>query len=169
MPDRTQTADLPFWSDDFDMDLPKILPNARELLGPLAGVELVTTGRPDERTGRLNHPAVWNHDQGVVAFFGFKSPRRPEMMVAPSAGWVRCTAWEAFRDAWSHQYLMIVEGALVWDTFLLWPPFETIMCHLRGWRKDSGGDAAARRQLAHSYEAAVKALGKIVEKHGVRP
>ena len=28
-------ADPKFWSDDFDMDLPKIIPDAKELLGEL--------------------------------------------------------------------------------------------------------------------------------------
>ena len=33
-----------FWSDDFDMDLPKIIPEARERLGKYADLELVTHG-----------------------------------------------------------------------------------------------------------------------------
>ena len=167
MPDDLTT--LPFWSDDFDMDLPKIIPSARETLGDRASIEMVTTGTPDERTGRLNHPAVWNHAQGMVAFFGFRSPRRPPGMVAPGAGDIRCTAWEAFRDAWPHGYLMIVEGTLVWNTFGLQDSFATIMFHLRGWRHDPEADAAARRLVAESYAAAVRRFGELVEKHGARP
>lgn len=162
----TATLDAPFWSDDFDMDLPKIFPNARTLLGDLAGVEMWTTGRPCPRTGRLNHPAVWNGDHSMLAYFGFKSPRRPPGMVAPGSGDIKCTAWEAFRDAWPHGFLMILEGAPVWDTFELQAEFDTIMWSIRGWGNVHPARVAhARRNVLRSYMAAVRRLGRIVQRY----
>jgi hypothetical protein len=156
-------SDTPFWSDDFDMDLPRILPEARELMGALGDVELVTTGKPD-KNGRLNHPAVWNGDRSMLAFFGFKNPCRPEQMAAPGVGEVRCTAWEAFRDAWPHQYLIVIERRAIWDTGPLWKHFETIMWDLRGigGRKPPDRMSQARRAVVRSYRDGVRALERLV-------
>ncbi|HVX30142.1 MAG TPA: hypothetical protein VHA53_06640, partial [Nitrolancea sp.] len=118
------TESSPFWADDFDMDLPRVIPGSRELLGELADVRLVTCGIPDRDRGNLNHPHVWNHDIGMIAFFGFKSAARPAMYIAGghrSAEHLPCSVWQAFRDAWAHQYVMLVEQQPVWDTGRLWP------------------------------------------------
>lgn len=126
-----RTADRPMWCDDFDMDLPKVLPDARALFGDLAEVELQTyCNHPT--FGALNHPVVWNHDDGLVAYFGFRSPRKPEACWT-SAGIIRCSVWEAVRDAWAHHFVMVVEGRRVLDANGLWRPFETIMWGVRGW------------------------------------
>src|SRR5581483_9211618 len=96
-------ADQPFWSDDFDMGLPKIFPDARRILGDLGDIKLITVGCADN-DGRLNHPNVWNGDRAMLSFFGFKSPAKPDLYVG-SGNEVSCTAWEMFRDCWAHHYL----------------------------------------------------------------
>jgi hypothetical protein len=69
------STDLPFWSDDFDMDLPKVIPDAKAALGDVADLELVTHGHTTH--GRLNHPSCWNHSLGLVAWFGRRDPMKP--------------------------------------------------------------------------------------------
>lgn len=162
-------APTPFWSDSFDMDLPKVFPQARELLGDLADVQMWTGGRPDA-SGRLNHPACWNTDMGLAAFFGFKNTGRNENYYVCRER-VRCTAWEAFRDAWAHNFVMVVENKVIWHADRLWPSFETIMWNMRGWgdgaRKPK--DASARRAALRSYRDAVSRFGDVVDLHGARP
>lgn len=158
----SRSLDRPFWSDNFDMDLPKIFPDARKMLGDLAEVELVTSGTPDSN-GRLNHPCVWNHHDGTIAFFGFDNPGRDtSFYVSPSAVELKCTAWEAFRDAWAHSFVMVIDQRRVWDTGALWPHFETIMWDLRGWQGGHRDATVARRKAKASFAEAIRAFGRIV-------
>lgn len=154
----------PFWSDSFDMDLLKVIPNAREIIAPVADLELTTTGHLTH--GRLNHPCVWNHDLGLVAFFGFGDPRRPEVFVT-SAPVVRCTAMEAFRDAWAHSYVMLVEGRPIWDAGALWSGFQDIMWDLRGWEqrqsKRARGVDVTEATLKHAVASLRAIAGKLQE------
>ncbi|GEP00550.1 hypothetical protein [Methylobacterium haplocladii] len=132
----------PFWSDTFECDLPKVIPGARDAVGDLADVHLWTTGHTTH--GALNHPDVWNSDAGMVAFFGFRSPARPEVYWTDRP-MVRCTFWEALRDAWAHHILIAVEGGLVWNSGLLWPQYEALMAEVRGWPSADPAKAAAAR------------------------
>jgi hypothetical protein len=155
-------AERAFWSDDFDMDLPKIFPDARKMLGDLGDIELMTSGTPCSRTGRLNHPCVWNHDDGRVAFFGFGNPGRDtNYYVAPRTADITCTAWEAFRDAWAHSFVMVIDRQFVWDTAALWPRFEAIMWDLRGWG-ETKNPRYARIKAKASYAEAIRRFGRIV-------
>lgn len=147
--------DHPFWSDDFDMDLPKVVPGARAIVGDIADVTLWTTGGLCK--GRLNHPDVWNSDQGLVAFFGFHGAARPAIYHSRRDP-VACTVWEAFRDAWPHNYVMLVEQQPVWDTASLWPQFQTIMWHQRRWGRTIAQRRAAEKAVIRSLTAAVKRL-----------
>lgn len=158
----------PFWSDNFDMDLPKIFSGAREILGDLADVQMWTGGRPDAN-GRLNLPACWNMDNGLTAFFGFHNTGRDESYFY-CRDRVRCTAWEAFRDCWAHQFVMVVERRVIWDGSKLWSPFETIMWNMRGWGDGSkaSGDESARRRAWRSYRAAVGAFRVLVKHHAAK-
>lgn len=119
------------WCDDFDMDLPKVVPMARDALGAIGDLELHTYGHVTN--GKLNHPSVWNSNVGSVAFFG-----RPGRVGKPASYYtnsplVPCTLWEALRDAWCHDIVILFEGTPVWgDT---WRQFEKLMWHTRGWRK----------------------------------
>lgn len=133
------------WCDDFDMDLPKVIPDARDLLGDMADVKLSTHGHTTY--GALNHPSVWNCEDGPVAFFGFRSPRKPKSYWT-NAPTVRCTFWQAVRDAWAHSYIMAVEGRPVLDTNGLYPRFERIMYDLRGWGAPKAAGVIARDKAA---------------------
>jgi hypothetical protein len=150
--------DCPFWSDDFDMDLPKVIPEAREICAPIGGITLWTTGHTTH--GALNHPNVWNWDGGSVAFFGTRGICKPESYWTNSET-VKCTAWEAIRDAWPHSYIMIVDGCAIWDAGRLWHHFETIMWDLRGWRKQPRQREYARRAVVRSLRRAVDRLAEI--------
>lgn len=123
--------DLKFWSDDFDMDLPKVIPDAKELLGPHAHIELVTHGGTTH--GRLNHPTCWNHDLGSVALFGRQSPWKPAAFYTPEP-LVKCTLWEAIRDAWVHDVVIVFEARTpIWDGGKTRAEFEPLMSHMRKW------------------------------------
>lgn len=143
------------WCDNFDMDLPKVIPGALEALGDLANVELVTTGSITD--GKLNHPCCWNGDTSILTFFGFKNSARPSGYVAGGMSKeVRCTFWEAIRDAWPHHYLIQVERAFIWDTMALTTDFEAIMFHIRGWRTmRQAGLANAQRRVLDSLKDGV--------------
>jgi len=157
-------TDLPFWSDDFDMDLPKVFPDARRLLGDLADVEIVTSGMPCSRTGRLNHPTVWNTYDGCVAFFGFGNPARDTAFYVSgyAAQDITCTAWEAFRDCWAHHFVMFIDQRPVWDTHALCDAFDALMWDRRGWGASRLTVREARRKAVKSYAAAVRKFGAIV-------
>ncbi len=158
--------DAPFWSDDFDMDLPKIIPEARDIVGDLSDLELWTIGNPDRRLGNLNHPCVWNGDATMLAYFGIRSPYVPGGMVAPGSQPIRCTVWQAFRDAWPHSYLMHVERRPIWDTFALRKEFDDIMFDLRGWDRRPEKAKRGRDNTRASLGSAVKALRRLIsERH----
>jgi hypothetical protein len=151
-------TDPKFWSDDFDMDLPKILPEARSLLGAYADLELVTHGH--ETHGRLNHPTVWNHGLGMVAFFGRHTPMKPASFWTDSP-LVRCTLWEAIRDAWVHDIVILFEGQTpIWDGSKTREQFNRLMYHLRGWRRIEEAEVDAHKaavqiriELVHNFLA----------------
>jgi len=132
---RTQIGELlPFWSDDFDMDLLKLWPDLPARLGPTADVRLWTVGSTSY--GRLNHPAVWNTHG---AFLWLEKPD----LNRDADGWFRvqgcvsdakdveCTWLEWLRSWWPHHHGFLLEG--VWfepsdDRY-----FESIMARVRGW------------------------------------
>lgn len=126
----------PMWCDDFDMDLPKVIPGVRDAVGDAGDIVLFTYGHTTH--GTLNHPSVWNTGEGTIAFFGFTSPAAPGGF-ATSSPVVECTGWEFFRDLWVHGTAAYVERFLVWKSEDLEADFENIMWNVRGW-----GDAASR-------------------------
>lgn len=123
-----------FWSDDFDMDLLKVLPKTEPLL---ATVERPLYVHGGESFGRLNHPTVWNSDGGFVSFFSF----HPNVPNKPPSYWTseqirECTWEEAVRDWWPHQYLLTIDGkSILPGQDQIWPKFQTLMYALRGWDK----------------------------------
>lgn len=162
-------SERPFWSDDFDMDLPKVIPGAREALGRWGDVKLVTeqTGRRDGNKG-LIHPCVWNGDTSMLAFFGFRTPARPSGLVTGSnAEIVECTAWEAFRDCWTHSYRLHVVQTPVWDTFPLRPDFDDIMFDLRGWDSRKAKAERAKKKALLSIKHAVLLFAEVCARYGV--
>ncbi len=114
------------WCDTFDMDLLKVIPGATELLADVGTISLKTHGEPDKRDGRLNHPSCWNHYAGMVAFFGFDSPCKPDSFYT-NAPVIECTFAEAIRDAWVHSLAVVVEGKVVWNATKLHLVFMDIL------------------------------------------
>jgi len=120
----------PFWSDDFDTDLLKVIPRAAGVLDRVAA-PLWTYGHVSG--GRLNHPSVWHTPLGPVAYFGTDD----------SGGWkpdhfhtdgqlVECTWMEVARDAWVHDYVIVVDYELIWDAHRHAGTFTKLMYDLRG-------------------------------------
>jgi len=122
------------WCDNFDMDLYKVIPDAKRIIEPTKGIHLFTHGHFYE--GKLNHPSVWNGYHGIMAFFGFHDPAKPGEYWT-DAPIIECTWEEVVRDAWCHSYIILVELRPIWSTCLLQREFEDIMRHIRGWDKDS--------------------------------
>lgn len=120
-----------FWSDDFDMDLPKILPNLDIILGDAARIRMWTWGHISH--GRLNHPALWNSNKEMTGFFGFtpETTGKPDSYYTES-GLVECTWREVVRDAWVHHFTVQIDGAGVWKTEQFAHGFLGLMHHLRG-------------------------------------
>jgi hypothetical protein len=151
-----------FWSDDFDMDLPRVLPHLDDLLGPSADTLLWTYGNTSY--GRLNHPACWNTTAGhVEAFFGTDNTgtwRPPDYYTDQAM--VGCTWREAVRDAWPHGYLLLVDGEEVWNTDVLRSVFLDLMFDQRGDRRLPAGMADELKTLvADSLRAATGRLTEV--------
>lgn len=142
----------PFWSDDFDMDLLKVLPDIAAEIGAFGDRTFWTVGH--ETHGRLNHPAVWN-THGAYLW------REKPNLERDKYGWaningcvtndpeIECTWLEFLRDMWAHHFNVIVLP----DNLLLrgssWEQFERIMGNMRGWNKrDVSDDIKAARHWA---------------------
>lgn len=146
-------SDAKFWSDDFDMDLPKVVPGTRDLLGDLADLVLFTHGGSTH--GRLNHPTVWNTEVGTTAFVGLQCPVKPAPYVTMDPV-VECTLWELVRDAWAHDYYVIFEGdTCIWIP--QWQIFSELMNYTRGWRNYTEG-------MVEGHLTVVRAMVQACEK-----
>lgn len=139
-----------FWSDDFDMDLLKVYPNAVEALGATAEIKLWTISH--ETYGRINCPVAWNTYTGLQSFLWLENPYLN--LARDKHGWINidgfvcnepvleCTWLEWLRDMWSHQHrwLLIPSGNIanvehggVHFAGMDWWSFEKVMWHIRGW------------------------------------
>ena len=128
---------------DFDMDLYNVLPEAQDMIAPVANVMLMTNG--SLRDGKLSHPSVWNGDKTMLAFFDF-APEivMPQHRIAPrpystSEPAIKCSFEETMRDCWIHDYAIYLQKGdrwgLIWDSFQLMRLFDTLMGHIRGYNK----------------------------------
>lgn len=125
--------EAPLWCADFDSDLLRVVPGVVEALGDVVSRRLWTRCRPSN--GKINHPAAWNTQDGLTAFFTTHEDRDP----VPSAGYVtsgadeitECTLLDAIRDEWVHDCAIVVDGHLIWQ------PRQhdqlALMYDLRGW------------------------------------
>lgn len=137
----------PFWSDDFDMDLLKVMPFILNDLGPSANIPLWTVGHTTH--GRLNHPTVWN-THGAFVWTGKPFLPRNEH------GWfniggcvddsplIECTWLELLRDQWTHDYAFILLPNSVLFQSAPRTSFDRLMYNLRGWDID---EPAGKRAL----------------------
>ena len=118
------------WCDGFDLDLLVLVPSAKKVLAPVAGVALMTHGRM--RDGALGHPSVWNTRRGMVAFFGFAGPGKPAGYYTDEPV-LSCTFEDAVRDAWLHTYVIMVERRPIWQADQVLTAFDVLMAQARGY------------------------------------
>lgn len=136
----------PFWSDDFDMDLPKILPDVCDAIRAVEGHSILVYCYCTALTrGRINCPTAWNSHTGPVTHFWTDKPNHPRN----EYGWAtfgpgNCTTndqlatatWlEVVRDEWVHQSDVVVDGKLIWRPSELDREFNRLMYDLRDWQK----------------------------------
>jgi hypothetical protein len=147
----------PMWCEDCDFDLPKLVPGARDCLGEAADVVLWTPGHTTN--GLLNHPNMWNTDDGLTAFFAF-TPRYPDRFYYTRDALVRCTFWEAVRDMWVHTGTMAIGRRRILDTEESYKHFARLMFHARGWGDpiSDGTVAVIRADVRRILHNAAKAL-----------
>ena len=138
-------ADRPMWCDDFDMDLPKVVPGARAVFGELGDVILWTHSTTTH--GVINCPSGWHDQEGIVSFFGFRDPAKPASYWT-NAPVVQCTVWEAIRDLWVHNHVLILEGQAVWNAYSIVENFETIMMAVRRWGAPNHLVSPNRKRIA---------------------
>jgi hypothetical protein len=151
----------PFWSDAFDTDLLKVIPRAAGILDQV-GAPLRTYGHATG--GRLNHPSVWHTQIGPVAYFGTDT----------GGGWkpdhfhtdgelIEATWTEVCRDAWVHDYVVVVDYELIWDAHRHAGTFMKLMYDLRGIRVLPDGEAGRLRgEVLASLIAATADLQNLV-------
>lgn len=151
-------GDGPLWCDDFDADLPKVVPGALGALGSTAGVELLTYATPTN--GKINCPASWWTDLGLTAFFSTGGPIVPAGYVGGKEV-VGCTFWEAVRDEWIHESVMVVDRKFVWK-----PPgglMMRLMYDLRGWTVLTDEEQAETQEhVRQSLAAAASRLRTVI-------
>jgi hypothetical protein len=145
-------------SEDWDGDLLKLVPQAAEIIEPVADLKLITHGSADKE-GRLSHPSTWNGYDGMLAFFDFDAALA---VSKPAVYWtahpiVRCTALEAFCDAWMHHYVLHLRAEPVWNTFEL----QTLMMNLLMDARVRARGQASEFQM--SDEARREALSKVAD------
>lgn len=138
------------WCDDFDMDLYRVLPEAREVLAPVAATSLYTCSHTTY--GKINCPAAWDTGRGGNAcYFGLLADGAglPTWASLPTVGpqpsgytardsVVECTFEEVVRDLWVHQQeFHVLVGKGQYHRIPMPKPscFDTLMAAIRGWDK----------------------------------
>ena len=159
-----------FWSDTFDMDLLKVLPELEKRLADAVDIPLWTYGGTSY--GRLNHPSMWNGYHGMEAFFGTDNSGswKPEGYWSHHDQVVACTWLEVLRDVWVHGCVVHVDGLKLWDSTLHQSKFDALMYDLRGWRKlaDGRSDYLKGRVLASILAATADLRGILTAKAGAQ-
>jgi hypothetical protein len=158
------------WCDTFDLDLARVLPEAIAIVARIPDrVELRTFGYTTD--GRLNHPMVWNTGHGSTAYFTLGSGRPAPPHYVTFDELVTCTFTEAIRDCWVHGYVIVVDGAEIWDgveATRRW--FQPLLYHHRRWIFLSG--PALRRieqQVCASLADATRRLERLVARRAPGP
>lgn len=170
----------PMWCDDFDMDLLKVLPEAEQLLAPLAGIRLYTTCHPTY--GRVNLPCSWNDRVNFCCFVGFIAEEDGLPAEGPQplgyvtdAPVVEATAEELFRDLWSHQMRWVQmltphsspgwpRSVEIWNSGQLASTFTDLMYDLRNWcRMRDEPRRRARSRALRSIALAAHRLQRVYQ------
>lgn len=149
------------YSESFDFDLLKLVPQAEEILRPIAEIELVTVGYLSD-AHEFAGASVWNGDRGFIAVFGFAdSPSfqwKPEAY-EPGYPLVYCTALEMFCDAWAKGYTAYVNRAKIWSGYKYSGALQRLMYQARGYAPLSNQVAEElRNTIANSLKRAVLSL-----------
>jgi len=155
------------WCDNFDGDLYKLVPAARDVLAPIAAIRLYTTCTPSVG-GKINLPTCWHSDRGLSCYFGLtEEPPQPPHCWTDSPV-MACTMEEAVRDLWAHCPLLMklkLHGGhyVLWDSREVEPAFWSLLWDARGHRDLVRLDPEqAREQVLASLRKVVdrvKALG----------
>lgn len=140
-----QPVARPMWCDNFDADLPKVVPDARAALGDVADL-MLRTHASLAANGMMSHPTVWNHELGLVAvFWRTDRPASKPAHYYTREPVVDLTLWEAVRDAWVHSYVILLEDVWVFNGEAAHAHFDPLMWHVRKWPGVSDEEAAAAR------------------------
>lgn len=147
----------PFWSDDFDGDLFRLLPAAEGIIAPIAHHKLWTYG--GVTNGRLNHPACWHTTRGLTAFFTHVEGIDPRPSRAYYAGedkaLVECTVEEFFRDLMVHQLVVELRGpspaVAVFDFTTLLSDYHAMLFFHRRWPNSDDKSATAARERTERH------------------
>jgi hypothetical protein len=157
-------ARAPFWSDDFDLDLLRVLPEIETAIGRTGEIVLHTHDTlAHPLTRRITHPVCWNTPRGPAAFFGFADAATPSAYVT-DAPLVDCTFLEAVRDCWVHGYLMVVERRAVLDGLRLRFSFDVLLTYHRRWREVTAAEVRGAQHDVMNHIAA--ACARVEQRRG---
>ncbi len=151
------------WCDEFDGDLYKLVPQAREAIAGVAHIDLVTYGSV-WKDGRLNHPSVWNTDMGSAAWFGLKNgkPFKPAAYFTLEP-LVECTFEEACRSGWVQGWVLLILGRPLANFAHpdMREPFNELLFHARGIHKLPEDRVVA---LQHLVAGQLKFISSMLER-----
>jgi hypothetical protein len=138
-----QNSRLPFWSDDFDMDLLKVLPDALRIVDDQSDARLWTCGGSTH--GRLNHPSYWNGLGAIV--WNYEPQLQRDRSSTSIQGYatkdplIECTWLELLRDVWAHGigFVLITRANAGGEKFPAFSRnhFYSIMANRRGWTHEN--------------------------------
>lgn len=148
------------WCDEHEVDLLRLLPEAQEIIGDLANIELFTHGGMTD--GTIDHAMTWNTGAGATAYYGFFHPANPESCRA-TKGVVSCSFLEAVRDAWCCQYALCVEGTVVWNAQTRIQDYSILFLYGRGRMPVYELAAQARERIAESLRQAMEVMRGLSE------
>ena len=154
----------PMCCDQWDFDLLQVLPHLPRHLGHSANAILYTYGStwrdPDDPNAQetLQSPAVWNDHTGFVALFGFERVGfKPAHYHVGGETLVACTFLEALRVCYGKGYNLYLNNRPLWNTAELRGPHQTLLGHVRDWKKLDGSpafDQAAVDEARRAVETA---------------
>lgn len=139
--------------DNFDGDLYNLIPEARDLLEPIAHITFLTHGSAD-RDGNLSHPSVWNHALGMIAFFGISSPQKPDYFHTLDPV-IKCPADYALRSAFVQNYAIMFRQILLYNGSFINNDYFDLLFHARGIKAlDPNRKLEIENQFLRDFETA---------------
>jgi hypothetical protein len=151
---------LPFWSDDFDGDLYRLLPEVEEFVAPAAAIRMWTYSGLTH--GRINCPTAWHTARGLTSFFTLvegRDPRPDRRYYVGTDEPVECTGEEFFRDLLSHGHIAVVDNVVV-DFGRLQASYFALLFHVRGHGNEQKA-TKARPHLINWFRLKAQVLAQI--------